>query len=89
MKIYLQNTDAPNTHEIEIVISHNPSDDDTVDIVERYRKRYPLQYIRNEINIGPEKNLCQVIAAASGKYVWILGDDIFWGVLFAINGYVF
>lgn len=62
-------------NEIEIVVSDNASNDNTSEIVTRFRPKYRMTYLRNKTNIGPEKNLCQVIAAASGKYVWTLGDD--------------
>lgn len=59
----------------EIVISDNASNDNTSEIVARFQKKYNVRYLRNETNIGPAKNLCQAIDAASGKYVWLLGDD--------------
>ena len=34
-----------------------------------------IQYIRNDFNVGPCKNLIKVVAAAVGEFVWILGDD--------------
>jgi glycosyltransferase involved in cell wall biosynthesis len=53
----------------------NASNDNTSEIVACFHKKININYIRHDTNIGPEKNLCQVIAAASGKYVWILSDD--------------
>jgi glycosyltransferase involved in cell wall biosynthesis len=59
----------------EIIISDNASNDNTSEIVTHFFDELDIQYFRNDTNIGPEKNLCRAIAAASGKYVWLLGDD--------------
>jgi glycosyltransferase involved in cell wall biosynthesis len=71
------NSIAVNCRDIpcEIVISDNASNDNTSEIVALFHKELNIHYFHNDTNIGPEKNLCRVIAAASGKYVWLLGDD--------------
>jgi hypothetical protein len=34
----------------------------------------PIRYIRNQENIGPDRNFVQCFHAARGKYLWLLGD---------------
>lgn len=59
----------------EIVVSDNDSRDQTPKIAARFQNLHGFRYIRKKTNIGPVKNLLQVIDAASGEYVWMLGDD--------------
>lgn len=59
----------------EVVISDNASYDNTKDVVCHFHNEIKIRYIRNKTDIGGERNLCQAIAASSGKYVWLLGDD--------------
>ncbi len=61
---------------VELLISDNASPDDTADIVRGYQaKGLPIRYIHNEINVGADRNILQCFEQASGKYVWICGDD--------------
>lgn len=62
---------------IEIIISNNASTDHTDFIVEKYKKLLPIKYNKNTENIGAVKNISKCISFASGKYIWILGDDDF------------
>ena len=61
---------------VELLISDNASTDGTSVLVEEVvRTGVPITYIRNETNIGPDANFLQCYERASGKYVWIMGDD--------------
>jgi abequosyltransferase len=61
---------------IELIVSDNASPDETPQLVEEFRNRgLQLRYIRNETNIGADANFLQCFEQASGKYVWIFGDD--------------
>ncbi len=61
---------------VELLVSDNASSDGTPVAVEEYRSRgLSIRSIRNETNIGPDANFEQCFAQASGKYVWIMGDD--------------
>lgn len=61
---------------VELLISDNASPDNTQAALEEYRKQgLVFRSIRNEHNIGPDGNIGQCFAQASGKYVWIIGDD--------------
>jgi len=61
---------------VELLVSDNASPDETPTILEEYRGRgMTFRNIRNETNIGPDANFEQCFAEASGKYIWIIGDD--------------
>lgn len=62
--------------EIELLVSDNASDDETPSLVESYQSRgWPIHYIRNRSNVGPDANFVQCFERAAGKYVWMIGDD--------------
>jgi len=61
---------------IEVVVSDDASPDDTADVVAFYTGKLPnLKYIRQDKNIGLDRNFRAVVEAASGDYVWLMGDD--------------
>ena len=62
--------------QVELLISDNCSPDETPDVVREFQGaglRYT--YHRHEQNIGPDANFLSCYEKASGKYVWIFGDD--------------
>jgi len=61
---------------VELLVSDNASPDETAAVVAAYQNRgMEIRYIRNESNIGTDRNILQLFAQASGKYVWIFSDD--------------
>ncbi len=61
---------------VELLISDNATPDETPSVVRRFQNEgLPIRYVRNETNIGPDGNFLQCFNLASGKYVWIFGDD--------------
>jgi glycosyltransferase involved in cell wall biosynthesis len=62
---------------IEVVISDNAGTDNTRDVVSKYAATIPnLKYLRQETALlPPEKNFYFLGSNASGKYVWLIGDD--------------
>ncbi len=63
---------------LEIIVSDNASQDDTVSILKLYAERYDIRLILNERNIGAGGNFNQLIENARGKYVAIYhSDDVF------------
>lgn len=61
---------------VELIVSDNASTDQTSKVVQHYRDRgFEIQYLRNSANLGPDGNFIQCIKRASGRYVWIFGDD--------------
>lgn len=61
--------------QLEVLVSDNCSCDNTSDIVCELEQLYPITYIKNPINIGPDGNFINCFNKARGKYVWLLGDD--------------
>lgn len=61
------------TDDVEILVSDNASTDDTTEMIITYFPK--VKYYRNEKNIGPDKNFLQCYKLATGKYIWLLGDD--------------
>jgi abequosyltransferase len=62
--------------EIELLISNNSSQDDTEERVQSLLKQgLQAKYVRNTENIGADANFVQCFTLATGKYLWILGDD--------------
>ena len=60
---------------IEIVISDNCSTDNTEGLV---KEKYPIfykNYFRTDKNYGAYKNFYNVVLMATGKFVWLIGDD--------------
>ena len=63
---------------VELVISDNGSADGTADAVRAFiaANRGPsIRLISHAENVGFDRNLLEVVAAAKGKYCWLLGDD--------------
>lgn len=61
---------------VEILVSDNCSPDDTVSVVQdAVKSGLPINYTRNDENIGSDANIAQCFNLAHGKYVLILGDD--------------
>ena len=72
----------PQTSEIsgiEIIFSDDASTDGTFELLKSYEQKNPLiKVYQNRKNLGMDKNFKKSIEYASGKYVWLSGqDDIF------------
>lgn len=61
----------------EICVSDNASTDNTQSIVDELKKDcdIPIFFNRNEKNEGPDINFLNVVAMATGEFVWLLGSD--------------
>lgn len=61
---------------IEIIVSDNCSSDDTSAVVQRYSNSTDvLRYIKNEVNVGADRNFHQCFIRSEGEYLLLLGDD--------------
>lgn len=59
----------------EVLVIDNASTDKTPTVVELSRSLGPIRFVRNDVNIGPIKNVVKGPAElAKGEFVWILGD---------------
>jgi len=65
--------------EVELLVSDNHSPDNTQKIVSEFikKKELHIKYNRNEKNLGFDGNFFYCINQATGKYIWLLGDDDF------------
>jgi glycosyltransferase involved in cell wall biosynthesis len=63
--------------DIEIVVSNNASIDYTESVIQKHKTLFPFVYNCNSENIGAVRNIYKCISLASGKFVWVLGDDDF------------
>jgi glycosyltransferase involved in cell wall biosynthesis len=63
--------------ELELIVSDNASDDETVNTVAEYARMDPrVTLSANRVDIGSHENMNRVLAAARGRYFrWISADD--------------
>jgi glycosyltransferase involved in cell wall biosynthesis len=61
----------------EIIIVDNHSNDDTKEVVKKWAKKYrQIHYFKNQKNIEAPRNIIKTLSQASGKYCWLIGDDV-------------
>lgn len=61
---------------IELVVCDNHSEDTTPEVVNAaMHAGQAIHYIRHAENIGSDCNIATCFNVASGRYVWIMGDD--------------
>lgn len=73
---FLEQLRGIDRQEIELFVSDNCSDDETPMVVKEYvQKGLPITYNRNEENLGASGNFVKCMQWASGKYIYLLGDD--------------
>lgn len=62
--------------EVELFVSDNCSDDETPQVIQSFVDQgLPITYNRNSENVGAARNFIKCMQWASGKYIWLLGDD--------------
>jgi abequosyltransferase len=61
--------------EIEVCVSDNASTDNTIAVIKDFQNYNNFSYQRNEDNLGIPLNFIKVTSMASGRYIWLLGDD--------------
>jgi len=67
---------AQATSDCEIVISDNASNDNTQQVASEYGLRFSgLRYLRQNQNIGADRNSDCAVEAATGEYCWLFSDD--------------
>ena len=59
----------------EVCISDNFSDGDIESIINNYKKKLNINFIKNSKNLGHGKNCLQSVSMAKGDFVWTLGND--------------
>jgi glycosyltransferase involved in cell wall biosynthesis len=63
--------------EVEICISDNSSEDNTAEIVSKFKEKYPglINYNKNKENLGFDRNFLLAAEMSKGDFVWTFGDD--------------
>lgn len=68
--------DSYNTKDIEILISDNASPDNTQEVVKSFQDKFPnIRYIKNDTNLGAERNILNLLNNFQGEYFFLLTDD--------------
>lgn len=73
---------------IEVLVCDDASHDNTREVVKEIQNKVPIRYIRNEENLGFDRNFIQCYQKANGKFVLIMGDDDFLiqgGIAYILN----
>ncbi len=64
------------TDDIEIVVLDGASTDNTGEVVRLYQKSFPrLRYVREETNMGIDRDFAKAVDLAQGEYCWLFCDD--------------
>jgi len=67
------------TGTVEILVCDNASTDGTWNLVSKAQADHPeLRIIRNETNLGFDRNYMRCVEEARGEFVWVMGDDDVW-----------
>ena len=59
----------------EVCISDNCSEESIEDVILEYSKNLNIKFKKNSENFGLGRNIIESVSMASGKFVWILGND--------------
>jgi|GEM_PF-1489300 len=60
---------------VDIVVSDNGSSDDTLQVLETYKKNYPIHVCGFSANQGIDRNIVHVMENSQGEYLHLFGDD--------------
>jgi len=62
----------------EVIVVDDVSTDQTVHILEQYKRKHKLIYFVNDTNMGVTKNFEKAISMCSGKYIALADQDDIW-----------
>ncbi len=63
-------------HGVEIVVVDGASPDETPQVLNRYlRDGHEIQYFREEVNSGVDRDYDKAVSYARGEYCWLMSDD--------------
>lgn len=65
---------AADYENLEVLVSDNASEDNTSQVISSFSDKR-LRYLRNEKNLGLERNVLKLLENASGDYLFFLTDD--------------
>ena len=61
--------------DFEVCISDNHSDEKIIPIINKFKKKFKINFQKNNKNLGMAKNIIKSVSMAKGQYVWIMGND--------------
>jgi acetyltransferase-like isoleucine patch superfamily enzyme len=66
------------THEVEVIISDNCSDDETESVAQEFATDFPgkIKYIKNTTNVGPDVNFELALSRGSGAFMKLHNDNL-------------
>lgn len=64
-----------NNLKIEVCISDNFSEENTEEILAKYKDDLNLRINKNKKNLGGPLNILKVVSMAKGEFCWLLGND--------------
>jgi glycosyltransferase involved in cell wall biosynthesis len=67
---------AQATSEVEVVVVDGASTDDTAGVVQQCQEHFPrLRYVRQNTNMGVDRDFAEAVSLARGEYCWLFSDD--------------
>ena len=61
--------------DFEVCISDNCSEQNPIEIVNKYSKDLNIKFNRNKKNLGVALNSIETLKISKGKYAWLIGND--------------
>jgi abequosyltransferase len=64
------------TEQVEIVVLDGASTDNTEAVIRGYQELFPrLRYVRQNANMGVDRDFAEAVDLAQGEYCWLFSDD--------------
>jgi len=63
---------------IEVIVCDDKSSDQTIEILEKYKQKYGLEYYINKQNLGYVKNFEKVVSLSTGEFIALSDQDDIW-----------
>jgi glycosyltransferase involved in cell wall biosynthesis len=64
-----------NSNLIQVCVSDNHSSDNTLSILDKFKKYRNFKFNINPSNLGYDRNILKLVEISSGDYIFFLGDD--------------
>ncbi len=62
--------------DIQIAVADNCSNDQTDELIEALQLKYPyIKYIKNDKNLGADRNYLKAVEISDGEFCWLFGSD--------------
>ncbi len=61
---------------VDVIVGDNASTDETPALAAWFASQFgTTRILRHARNVGPDENFCRCLAAATSRFVWLIGDD--------------